>query len=71
MLASIQVLVMCIIVSLFMMWVMSLKKEIIDLRRDVDQLRQIAMAKAREKTVDKKQSPAPPPTKLYGVWRDQ
>lgn len=69
MLASIQVLVMCIIVSLFMMWVMSLKKEIIELRRDVDQLRQIAMAKAREKTAEKK-TPSSPPTRLYGVWKD-
>ncbi len=70
MLASIQVLVMCVIISLFMMWVMSLKKEIIELRRDVDQLRQIAMAKAREKTVEKKKTPPSPPTKLYGVWKD-
>lgn len=67
MLASIQVFVMCIIISLFMAWVMSLKKEIIELRRDVDQLRQVAMAKAREKTVEKKPS-EPPPTRLYGVW---
>lgn len=68
---SVQVLIMCISVALFMMWVMQLKQEIVSLKRDVDQLRQVAVTKAREGAAPKKARTSSPPTKLYGVWGDK